>query len=91
MKFNYETDRIYVKNDEGKIVVLATFPMKEGGIVDINHTFVDPSLRGTGLGVKLMEEFYDYAKKQGYKVIATCAFAVKWFEKYPEKQDILLK
>ena len=32
-----------------------TFPSIDQDTVDINHTFVDPSLRGMGMAGKLME------------------------------------
>jgi predicted GNAT family acetyltransferase len=59
------------------------------GVVNVNHTFVDPSLRGQGIASQLMFEVVKYAKKQGYKVTATCPYAVVWFKKHPEASDVL--
>jgi predicted GNAT family acetyltransferase len=73
----------------GALVAEVTFPDAGGGAVDINHTFVDESLRGQGVAAKLMQEAYDEIKAQGKKAVATCPYAVAWFERNPGKRDIL--
>lgn len=31
-----------------------------------------------------MKEAYDYARGQGYQIVATCAYAVRWLQRHPE-------
>ena len=57
--------------------------------VEINHTFVDPSLRGMGMAGKLMEAAAGEIRRQGKKAVLTCSYAVKWFESHKAYQDIL--
>ena len=52
----------------------------EEGVYNIDHTFVDDSLRGQGIGSKLVEEAVSTIKEKGAKVQATCPFASKWLE-----------
>jgi uncharacterized protein len=89
MDFLYEKHRIHVEDDEGKMIVEATFPPIEDGVVNIDHTFVDPSLRGRGIANELMHEVYRYAKEKGYKVVHTCPYATVWFKRNPDKTDII--
>lgn len=89
MNYIYEKYRVYVNNDEGKLIVDATFPLIKEGVVNINHTFVDPSLRGQGIASQLMHEVYHHIKKLGYKAVATCPYAVAWFKKHPEMTDLI--
>ncbi|MFA5560832.1 MAG: GNAT family N-acetyltransferase [Acholeplasmataceae bacterium] len=89
MKFRYESNRIYVLDDEGKQIVNGTFPWEKEGVANVNHTFVDPSLRGQGIASKLMHEIYNYAKENSFKLVATCPYAVVWFKKNPDKMDII--
>ncbi|MCD4827228.1 MAG: N-acetyltransferase [Acholeplasmataceae bacterium] len=84
MEFIYENHRIYVKNSEDKIIVEATFPLYEKDIVVVDHTFVDPSLRGQGVASQLMHEVCKHVEKMGYKVVSTCPYAVVWFKKHKE-------
>ncbi|PKK96193.1 MAG: N-acetyltransferase [Tenericutes bacterium HGW-Tenericutes-3] len=89
MKYIYEEHKIYVNDEKGKMIVNATFPFIEDGVVVVDHTFVDPSLRGQGIASQLMHEVYNYSKQKGYKVVATCPYAVVWFKKHKECNDIL--
>lgn len=66
-----------------------TFPSVDQDTVDIDHTFVDPSLRGMGMAGKLMEAAAGEIRRQGKKAVITCSYAVKWFESHQEYQDIL--
>lgn len=89
MNYIYENNRIYCLNDEDKLIVNATFPLIKEGVVVVDHTYVDPSLRGQGIASLLMHEVYNHAKKLGYKMVATCPYAVVWFKKHQECMDIV--
>lgn len=89
MQFIYENHRVYVKDEQGKVIVNATFPFIKPGIVVVDHTFVDPSLRGQGVASNLMHEVYKHVKSLGYKAVATCPYAVVWFKKHQECHDIV--
>lgn len=89
MDYIYENHKIYVKDAEGKVIVNATFPLIDEHTVVVDHTYVDPSLRGQGIASQLMHEVYKHAKKLGYKVVATCPYAVVWFKKHKEFNDII--
>jgi len=89
MNFIYDKHRIYVLNESNKMIVEATFPAINETTVNIDHTYVDPSLRGQGIASKLMYETCAYIKKQGLKVVATCPYAVVWFKRHHEFDDII--
>ena len=50
MEFIYEANRIYINDEEGKMIAEITFPL-----VDIDHTYVSNVLRGQGIAGKVME------------------------------------
>ena len=54
MEFTKEKSKIAYYNEEGKILAEVTFPAVNKNTVNINHTFVDESLRGQGIAGKLM-------------------------------------
>jgi uncharacterized protein len=89
MNFIYEDHKIYVLNEDNKEIVKATFPLYKKGVVVVDHTYVDPSLRGQGIASELMHEVSKHAKKLGYKVVATCPYAVVWYKKHREYDDII--
>jgi predicted GNAT family acetyltransferase len=89
MDYMYEKNRIYVNDDQGKLIVEATFPLFKEGIVVIDHTYVDPSLRGHGVASDLMNATCAYIKEIGLKMVATCPYAVVWFKRHHAYDDIL--
>lgn len=83
MEYITEKDRIYALDPTGKVVAEVTFPTA-GGIATIDHTFVDPSLRGGGVAGKLVKLAADKILAEGDKIAATCSYAVAWFKRHPE-------
>ncbi|MDR3322463.1 MAG: N-acetyltransferase [Synergistaceae bacterium] len=88
MNFISEYNRVYAKDGE-RVVAEVTFPPVGEGLVEIDHTFVDDSLRGGGVAGELMEAAYERIKSDGKRAIPTCGYAVKWFEKHEDRRDIL--
>ncbi len=89
MNFIYEEHKIYVLDENNKEIVNATFPLYKEGVVVVDHTYVDPSLRGQGIASKLMHEVSNHAKSLGYKVVATCPYAVVWYKKHKEYEPLI--
>lgn len=88
MEFIHESQRIYMADDAGKLLAEITFPV-ENGVADINHTFVDASLRGQGVADRLVLAAAQQLRGQGIAARATCTYAVKWFAQHPEQADLL--
>lgn len=76
--FLTEQDRIYMEDAQGRIVAEITFPEILPGVYNIDHTFVDNSLRGQGIASKLVQAAVDEIRRRGGEVQATCSYAVKW-------------
>jgi len=89
MNFIYDSNEVYVKNEDNQVIVRATFPWISDQVVNINHTFVDPSLRGQGIASILMEKVCQYLKEKNTQWVATCPYAVVWLKKHPEYNDMI--
>ena len=50
----------------------------------VDHTFVDESLRGEGVGQALLKATIAYARDEGYTIHATCPYAKAQLGKHPE-------
>lgn len=88
MKFQREQGRIFALDDSGKLIAEVTYPAVNG-ISDIEHTFVDDSLRGQGVAAQLMEAAAQEIRAAGLSAKLTCPYAVKWFALHPEHADLL--
>lgn len=83
MDFITEKDRIYATDAAGNVIAEVTFPTIDG-VSTIDHTFVDPSLRGQGVASELVKHAVDRILEEGNKIAATCAYAEAWFKRHPE-------
>lgn len=88
MEFIFEEDRIYCE-EKGKLLAEITFPARSKDIVEIDHTFVDASLRGQGIAGDLMQMAVSVLKNEDKKIKPTCTYAIAWFEKHPEHRGLL--
>ena len=85
-----ELNQISFLSCDNKVLAYLKYDNNDG-ILHVTHTKVEEVLQGQGIAGKLMNELYAYAKKHNYKVVPICSYAIKWFEKNQEKQDILLQ
>ena len=88
MEFQHERERIFALDEQGKLVAEVTFPVSEG-VADIDHTFVDQSLRGQGVAGQLLDAAVRQIRMEGLRAKATCSYAAKWFKEYPDQSDLL--
>ena len=88
MEFQHERERIFALDEQGKLVAEVTFPVSEG-VADIDHTFVDQSLRGQGVAGQLLEAAVRQIRAEGLRAKATCGYAVKGFGEHPDQSDLL--
>lgn len=89
MELIYEAERIYMKDDQGKMAAEVTFHQRSDRCMAIDHTFVSPELQGQGVAGKLLRAAADRFRGKGLKVVPLCSYAVKWFERHPEEEDLL--
>lgn len=55
----------------------------------IEHTEVNPTYEGNGIGKKLVFAVVEYAREHGLKILPLCTFAKAIFDKTPEIKDVL--
>ena len=89
MDFTYEPNRISLISDNNNLLAEVTFPDVDEKIVNINHTYVDESLRGQGIAGRLMEAAAGLLQKQNKKVVLTCPYAIQWFSRHHEYSDLV--
>jgi len=90
MDFIYAKEKIYSQDEQGNILAEVDIPIRDENRIDIKHVFVDESLRGQGIASQLMKLAYDHIKGQNKMIVAKCPYAIAWFRKYPEYQDIVI-
>lgn len=59
-------------------------------VLILEHTEVDPALKGKGVASDLVENVLLQIELQGLKVVPKCPFIKKYIEKHPEWESILV-
>ncbi len=75
--------------ENGKQLALMTYKKSGEDKIVIDHTEVDESLQGEGVGNDLVEAGVKFARENNLKIVPTCPFAKKVIDKMPEFQDVL--
>jgi predicted GNAT family acetyltransferase len=74
---------------DGKRLGEMTYSRANAELVIIDHTEVDPSLAGQGIGRKLLDAAVAWARESKTKIVATCPYAIAQFAKDPSIRDVL--
>lgn len=90
MNYIYTPVELYANNDKGQKVVSIKIPIYKDGSVNITSVFVDETLRGQGIASDAMTALYNHLKQNNLKAFATCPYAVVWFKRNQQYQDILV-
>ncbi|WP_028829679.1 GNAT family N-acetyltransferase [Proteocatella sphenisci] len=91
MNFTIEKNRIYFEDENGKLLAELTYKDVNSNTVNINRTFVDPSVGGQGVAGKLMQTMVDQLVKENKTAVPSCSYAAKWFEKNKKYEDLVAK
>ena len=82
MEFKISENEINGINEKGEVMARITYKQIEDGVYNIDHTFVDESLRGQKIAQKLVELAIKEIEKKNGKVVATCSYAKHYLEKH---------
>lgn len=60
-----------------------------GGVMQIVHTGVHPSLEGRGIAAALVAAAVAHARAEGLRVLPLCSYVRSWLRRHPEHADLL--
>jgi predicted GNAT family acetyltransferase len=83
-----DSGSFYINENQERVAELV-YSMKDQNKMAIEHTQVDPSLRGKDVGRALVDAAVAYAREHKIKIIPQCSFARAILKKHTEYQDIL--
>lgn len=82
-KGRYEA-RVEGKEGTGEL----TYSRMSANRIIADHTGVDDSLRGTGVGKALVERLVADARSKGFKIVPLCPFVKAQSQRHPEWADV---
>lgn len=84
-----EKKGVFFTEEGGKRIAELLYFRSAPGRITVYHTEVDESLRGHGVGGRLVAAAVEYARANDLKIIATCPYAHKLMTRTPEFRDML--
>jgi len=88
LKINDKNGVFELVDEQNIVIGELTFMLRENDMI-INHTGVNPNLRGQGLAEKLVLKAVDYARENQLKIKPFCSYVSVYIGKHPEVQDIV--
>ena len=79
----------FFMGDESAPSAIIEFRPESDNVIDIYHTAVSDALGGQGIGTKLVEQVVDYANENQLKITASCSFARRVIDQFPEFKQFL--
>lgn len=74
---------------DGRRVAEMTYSRVNAGLVIVDHTEVDPSLAGQGVGRALLDDLVRWARATATRVMPLCPYAKAQFDRNPALRDVL--
>ena len=81
--------KAYATKDGDTSLAEMTFSITGAGMWIVDHTEVDESLRGQGVGRKMLDLIVEDARKEGIKILPLCPYAKSVFDKDESIGDVL--
>ena len=92
MNFEKGTNEFYKEDESGKRLAEVSYSPIGEDKVSLDHTFVDPSLRGGSIAEQLVDRVVEEMRTENKKIVPVCSYAVALFKSKPDKyKDILAK
>lgn len=76
-------------DEDGEWIAEMTYFRSGDCEITIDHTEVDPKLRGEGIAADLIAEAVKFARAEQLKIKATCPYAKKEIDEHPEYEDVI--
>jgi|RhiMetdeSRZDD1v2_1073273.scaffolds.fasta_scaffold36265_3 uncharacterized protein len=86
---NGKLGSFFIEENGNRLAELA-YTWRSDHIISIDHTEVDPSLEGKGIGAALVEHVVTFARETGVKLKLYCPFAKTVFTRHKEYHDVLV-
>ncbi len=58
-------------------------------LLDVQHTFTPPALRGRHLAAALTRAACDYAAEHGLKIVPTCSYTRAYLARHPQLRGLV--
>ncbi len=76
-------------DEDGEWIAELTYFKSGENTITVDHTEIDPKLKGQDVGRRLVESVVNFARESGLKITPACPYAKKVIDSTPEFQDVV--
>lgn len=87
----FSTGGAFIIRQQDQKLAEMTYANHGHNVVSVDHTWVDPSLRGQGVAQQLLQATVNWARDNGVRLIPRCSYVVDAFNKDRSLYDVLTK
>jgi predicted GNAT family acetyltransferase len=87
--FEKNNKGLFFVRENGKRVAEMTYKRKNKNTIVIDHTEVEKSLQGKGVGLELVLKAVEYAREDNQKIIPECSYTKSVLDKREDLADVL--
>jgi predicted GNAT family acetyltransferase len=84
-----KTKGFAIAKENRKTAGKMTYSIASADFIIIDHTEVEPSFNGKGVGKQLLYKIVEMAREKNIKIVPLCPFANAMFRKLKDIQDVL--
>ncbi|MGE0099179.1 MAG: GNAT family N-acetyltransferase [Hydrogenophaga sp.] len=81
----------FVIQRDGRRIAEMTYSRTHPSLIVVDHTFVDPSLRGQGVARQLQDAMVTWARENATQVVPVCSYVKLQFDRDPSIRDVLAR
>jgi predicted GNAT family acetyltransferase len=82
-----ERERYELRVDD-RVVGIADY-VARGDVVVFPHTEIDPSMRGQGMGARLVRAALEDVREAGGRIVPACWYVAQFIEENPDYADLV--
>ncbi len=79
VRVEHEPGRFVVRLDGAEATLVYE---RRGDLLDLQHTFTPPALRGREIAARLTEAAFAYARAQGLRIVPTCSYTRSYLARH---------
>jgi predicted GNAT family acetyltransferase len=79
--------RRFVADIDGQTAYIS-YRERDGGILELDHTYVPHALRGGGIASQLTAHALGFARDRGTRVLPSCPFVAAYIARHPEYREL---
>jgi uncharacterized protein len=88
VRVEHEPGRFFARIGDQRAEILYE---RRGDVLDIRSTWTPPTLRGQDLAARLTDAAFEYARREGLRIVPTCSYTRTYVVRHPELRALVVE